>query len=300
MASVPSELGAKGDKQDVAKIYGALHSCISKMPKDQLRRVVHIAVCGQMHGVVFWRQGEGWSRNSKDQLVVGSHVSALYTWQDGRCDTSFLNSLPYPRSHLGISTGYGCATIFWLLKNKPDFLNKYDRCGTVMDFVVAMMLDLSEPVTSVQVVSIQNILSKIVLFMYLYFSVWVLKIFKCSQFPKKIVIFSVSSGRITIYNIWYKGLIVQNAAGFGFFDCIQMQWNSEILEEANFPVEMLPKVACYCTFKCHPLLSHKFWILQFPTRNIIFSIKWSLLRQVIQSSESAGNTPRDWFDIPSG
>ena len=188
MASVPSELGAKGDKQDVAKIYGALHSCISKMPKDQLRRVVHIAVCGQMHGVVFWRQGEGWSRNSKDQLVVGSHVSALYTWQDGRCDTSFLNSLPYPRSHLGISTGYGCATIFWLLKNKPDFLNKYDRhdrqkletiflqlylyrCGTVMDFVVAMMLDLSEPVTSVQVVSNQNILSKIVLFMYLYFSV---------------------------------------------------------------------------------------------------------------------------------
>ena len=34
MASVPSEMGASGDKQDVAKIYGALHSCISKMPKD--------------------------------------------------------------------------------------------------------------------------------------------------------------------------------------------------------------------------------------------------------------------------
>ena len=34
----------------------------------------------------------------------------------------------------------------------------------------------------------------------------------------------------------------QNAAGFGFFDCISMQWNSEILEEANFPVDMLPEV----------------------------------------------------------
>ena len=40
------------------KIYGALHCCISKMPRDQLRRVVHIAVCGQMHGVMFWRQGD--------------------------------------------------------------------------------------------------------------------------------------------------------------------------------------------------------------------------------------------------
>ena len=62
MAGVPSELGARGDKQDVAKIYGALHSCIAKMPKDQLRRVIHIAVCGQMHGVVFWKHGEAWSR----------------------------------------------------------------------------------------------------------------------------------------------------------------------------------------------------------------------------------------------
>ena len=88
MASVPSELGARGDKQarpivcpcfelkfhfifianysrlsqDVAKIYGALHSCIAKLPKDQLRRVIHIAVCGQMHGVVLWKQGEAWSR----------------------------------------------------------------------------------------------------------------------------------------------------------------------------------------------------------------------------------------------
>ena len=25
--------------------------------KDHLRRVVHISVCGQMHGVVYWKQG---------------------------------------------------------------------------------------------------------------------------------------------------------------------------------------------------------------------------------------------------
>ena len=36
-----------------------------------MRRVVHIAVCGQMHGAVFWRQGDGWTRNSRDQVEVG-------------------------------------------------------------------------------------------------------------------------------------------------------------------------------------------------------------------------------------
>ena len=127
MAGIPSELGASGDKQDVAKIYGALHSCISKIPKDQLRRVVHIAVCGQMHGVMFWKKGEGWIRNAKDQVVVSPAISALYTWQDGRCSPEFLNSLPYPTSHLSLNTGYGCATIFWHLQNKPEYLMKFDR-----------------------------------------------------------------------------------------------------------------------------------------------------------------------------
>ena len=93
---------AAGDKQDVAKIYGALHTCISKLPKDQLRRVVHIGVCGQMHGVMLWRSGQAWSRNAREQLgVVGSNVSSLYTWQDGRCSPDFLRTLPFPQSHLG-------------------------------------------------------------------------------------------------------------------------------------------------------------------------------------------------------
>ena len=54
-------------------------------------------------------------------------VSSLYTWQDGRCDPGFLASLPRPRSHLGLSTGYGCATMFWLLRHRPEYLQKFDR-----------------------------------------------------------------------------------------------------------------------------------------------------------------------------
>ena len=80
-----------------------------------------------MHGVMLWKAGVAWSRNAREQLVVGTEISSLYTWQDGRCDPDFLTSLPLPCSHLGLSTGYGCATIFWLLKYKKDFLHKFDR-----------------------------------------------------------------------------------------------------------------------------------------------------------------------------
>ena len=92
--------------------------------------MVQVAVCGQMHGVVCWRQGRAWARNTRDQLVVDTcpaHVSSLYTWQDGRCDPGFLASLPCPSSHLGLSTGYGCATIFWLLRHRPEYIRRFDR-----------------------------------------------------------------------------------------------------------------------------------------------------------------------------
>ena len=77
------------------------------------------------------------------------------------------------------------------------------RCGTVMDFVVSMMLDLDHPVTS-----------------------------------------------------------VQNAASFGYFDCIAHQWNTDILAQAGFPADLLPRV--------------------------------------VNSGETAGCLPQDWFDVPAG
>ena len=39
----------------------------------------------------------------------------------------------------GKSTGYGCATLLWLLKHKPDYLAQYDRCGTIMDYFAAKL-----------------------------------------------------------------------------------------------------------------------------------------------------------------
>lgn len=78
-----------------------------------------------MHGVLFWKYEEGrtaWDMIEKDKSirydVVSDRVSSLYTWQDNRCDPNFLATLPKPQSHLNVSTGYGTATIFWMMKNK--------------------------------------------------------------------------------------------------------------------------------------------------------------------------------------
>ncbi|OBS69163.1 hypothetical protein A6R68_02272, partial [Neotoma lepida] len=77
-------------------------------------------------------------------------VSHLVTWQDGRCNSGFLASLPKPASHLSVATGFGCATIFWLLKNSPEFLKSYDAAGTIQDYVVAMLCGLPRPLMSDQ------------------------------------------------------------------------------------------------------------------------------------------------------
>ncbi|XP_023322512.1 sedoheptulokinase isoform X2 [Eurytemora carolleeae] len=203
LSSTPSELGVSGDKQDVSKIYSALHSCISRISKELLRRVIHISVCGQMHGVVYWKQEEGWTRNSKDQVEVGSGVSSLYTWQDGRCTPDYLSTLPKPNSHLTLNSGYGCATTFWFLHNRTEYIKQFDRFGTIMDFIVAMILGLEFPV-----------------------------------------------------------MADQNAASFGYFDSINMNWNKDLLQEAGFSTNLLP--------------------------------------QVVRAGISAGNLVKDWFDVPAG
>lgn len=56
-ANIPSDLGIEGNKQDVPKIVSAVHYCVSRLPRDVLRHVKKIGVCGQMHGVVLWKNG---------------------------------------------------------------------------------------------------------------------------------------------------------------------------------------------------------------------------------------------------
>ncbi|KAJ0174524.1 hypothetical protein K1T71_009632 [Dendrolimus kikuchii] len=153
-ANIPSDQGIEGNKQDVPKIVSAVHYCVSRLPRDVLRHVTKIGVCGQMHGVVLWKN-KAWERVEKDGVVIRfeatrEKLSALYTWQDIRCKPEFLESLPKPDSHLKCYSGYGCATLLWMLANKPEKLKNFNFSGTVQDFVVTMLCDLETAIMSDQ------------------------------------------------------------------------------------------------------------------------------------------------------
>ncbi|CAM4668304.1 unnamed protein product [Caretta caretta] len=177
--------GAQGMEQDVQKIIKALNECLAAFPQEHLQRVSRIGISGQMHGVVFWKTNQGckWAESGTGHTFQPGEVSHLITWQDGRCSSSFLSSLPQPQSHLSVATGFGCATIYWYLKNSPDFLKPFDAAGTIHDYVVAMLCDLERPLMS-----------------------------------------------------------VQNAASWGYFNSRSKSWNTEILRESGFPLDLLPEV----------------------------------------------------------
>lgn len=136
----------------MTRIIQALNECLDALPRQQLQRVRGIGVSGQMHGILFWKAGQGceWMEGGPAFVFEPRAVSHLVTWQDGRCNSSFLASLPKPDSHLSVATGFGCATIFWLLKNSPEFLKSYDAAGTIQDYVVAMLCGLPRPLMSDQ------------------------------------------------------------------------------------------------------------------------------------------------------
>ncbi|XP_038231658.1 sedoheptulokinase isoform X3 [Dermochelys coriacea] len=112
-------VGAQGMEQDVQRIIKALNECLAAFPQEQLQRVSRIGISGQMHGVMFWKTNQGckWTESGTGHTFQPGEVSHLITWQDGRCSSSFLSSLPQPQSHLSVATGFGCATIYWYLKN---------------------------------------------------------------------------------------------------------------------------------------------------------------------------------------
>ncbi|XP_033730547.1 sedoheptulokinase-like [Pecten maximus] len=141
-ADVPSDVET-GSEQMPSKIFTTLQECLSELPVDRRRQVTCIGVTGQMHGVVLWTKlkNEGWC------VPPTSH---LYTWQDQRCTTEFLRSLPQPNSHLPLSTGHGCATLCWLQEHRPEMIAGYTCSGTIMDLLVALLCGLVTPVTTVQ------------------------------------------------------------------------------------------------------------------------------------------------------
>ena len=64
----------------------ALHSCIAKICRDRLTKVVRIAFCGQMHGVMFWKRGKAWKVHTTCRYVIKLIISEL----DIKCKISMV------------------------------------------------------------------------------------------------------------------------------------------------------------------------------------------------------------------
>ncbi|XP_067864623.1 sedoheptulokinase isoform X2 [Heptranchias perlo] len=185
------ETRAEGREQDVGRIVSALHRCVAALPRERLHRVERIGVSGQMHGVMLWKSKEGciWQTTEAGFTFQPGETSHLVTWQDGRCSHEFLASLAQPDSHLNLATGFGCATLFWYMRNRPQFLKPYSAAGTIHDYVVAVLCGLKRPLMSVQ-----NAAS------WGYFNTrcgtWNLKILRDSGFPTCLLPAVVESGAI--------------------------------------------------------------------------------------------------------
>ena len=136
-------------EQDVAKILGCLQHALGQLSSHYLAKVSSIGICGQMHGCVMWK-GQScvtWNTSEADEYFTSS-VSHLITWEDRRCTNEFLATLPASRTNVAISTGFGCASLFWLQRNAPDLLDRFDCAGTVMDFIVCVLCQMNKPCMS--------------------------------------------------------------------------------------------------------------------------------------------------------
>ena len=142
----------------VGGVFRVLETCMDRLEEKvgaSLKAVTAIGVCGQMHGCVLWNSekatlfaatassgGAGVSGSGRLHLSPPEEAASPFiTWQDNRCSSEFVDSLPRP-PHLArplVSAGYGCATLAWLHKYDRERLSKYDRAGTIMDLVVAAL-----------------------------------------------------------------------------------------------------------------------------------------------------------------
>ena len=148
-ADIPSYVKG-GHEQNINKIFLALEKVMNKFTREKMARVSSIGVCGQMHGIVLWKSKllKPKAGQFNTALLPIDSFSSLITWQDNRCDHVFLSSLPYTSKP--VSTGYGCATLFWFQRNEQQILELFDRAGTVMDLLVNMLCGLDVVVMSSQ------------------------------------------------------------------------------------------------------------------------------------------------------
>ncbi|GFO25253.1 sedoheptulokinase-like [Plakobranchus ocellatus] len=153
LADVSSDAGECGYEQDPSKIMATAEDLIHKVVASCKGNIKGVGITGQMHGVMLWKPEKHSAKLDSAGTENTPHHSNLYTWQDQRCTPEFLASLPVQSdSQQTLSTGYGCATLFWLAHYRSTLIKDqgFTACGTIMDYLVSKLCSLEHPITSDQ------------------------------------------------------------------------------------------------------------------------------------------------------
>ncbi|KAF1333385.1 hypothetical protein FI667_g2785, partial [Globisporangium splendens] len=143
-------------EQCVERVMCAVQRALAALPEPLRQRVESVGICGQMHGILWWRSDATTSQIGKalDSQHDGEDSSSLeglskrawshlVTWQDQRCSPAFLKQCAAKiaaaaaggSSSTPLATGYGMATYAHALAHAPETLDGFDACGTIQDFL---------------------------------------------------------------------------------------------------------------------------------------------------------------------
>ncbi|GLE01886.1 hypothetical protein PINS_up010724 [Pythium insidiosum] len=153
-ASVVSVAAGRAE-QAVDAILKATQAAIAQIPTHVLANVTAIGLCGQMHGIVWWRADHA-ARAAQQALTSDSSSttsawSTLITWEDQRCSTAFLTQCETRlRGHKApqsspLATGYGIASFAFTMEQDAESLAAYDSCGTIHDLIAFVLCGHRRP-----------------------------------------------------------------------------------------------------------------------------------------------------------
>lgn len=129
-ADLPSP--ASRHEQNPERLLEVTWDAVKNLPWKLRQKTKAIGVTGQMHGILLL------DRNRRI-------LTPLITWQDQRCleDPSFLADLS-SRTLYPLASGYGCATLAWLIQNN-DIPSEARYTATIQDLAVAILCGQPKP-----------------------------------------------------------------------------------------------------------------------------------------------------------
>lgn len=127
------ELSVDRSEQDVDVLFRTVREAIEKLSGKNSTTIRAIGVTGQMHGVVL-------------SNAALEPVSSLVTHLDRRCNSGeLLNRLNKICCSQQIASGYGTATLAWLIEHEK--IPRATFASTIQDLLVARLVNLKRPMT---------------------------------------------------------------------------------------------------------------------------------------------------------